>query len=203
MASSRRRPISGATSSGTVVRRSPTTRQIRIGAAFPLTLTASRASVAKRSRTERHVSSPITSPSRGATACIRLAVFTTSPATASPTCGPSPNATTASPVFTATRTATSGSASLSARIEAEEVEGRPHRALGVVLVGHRCAEDPHRRVSDELVQRAAVALDRVLRAFVERHERATYVLGIGFVRSRREPHEVGEQDRDEASFLDR
>ncbi len=86
---------------------------------------------------------------------------------------------------------------------AEEVERRPHRALGVVLVGHRCAEHPHRRVSDELVQRAAVALDRVLRAFVERHERATYVLGIGLVRSRREPHEVGEQDRDEASFLDR
>ncbi len=94
-----------------------------------------------------------------------------------------------------------GFAELSHR--AEEVEPRPHRALGVVPVGHRCAEHPHRRVADEFVQRAPEALDRVLRAFVERHERATHILGIGLVRSRREPHEVGEQDRDEPAFLDR
>ena len=66
-------------------------------------------SPSKRSRTACHARSPTTRPPGGASDCIRLAVFTTSPATASPTCGPVPNATTASPVSTATRIDASGS----------------------------------------------------------------------------------------------
>ena len=84
--------------------RSPSTRQTSTGAALPLAWNAGSCSTSNRSRTARHVSSPITRSPGGATDCIRLAVLTTSPATASPTCGPCPAVTTASPVFTATRT---------------------------------------------------------------------------------------------------
>ena len=42
----------------------------------------------------------------------------------------------------------------------DEVERGAHGALGVVLVGDRRAPDGHHRVADELLDRAAVALDR-------------------------------------------
>ena len=74
-----------------------------------MTIAGGSSSTSNRSPTARRVCSPITTESRGARPCIREAVLTTSPATASPTCGPVPNVTTASPVFTAIRTATSGS----------------------------------------------------------------------------------------------
>ncbi|TMK42611.1 MAG: hypothetical protein E6G56_00740 [Actinobacteria bacterium] len=38
-------------------------------------------------------------------------------------------------------------------------QGGPHRALGVVLVGHRRSEDGHHVVADVLVDRASIALD--------------------------------------------
>ena len=39
----------------------------------------------------------------------------------------------------------------------DQLEGRPDRALRVVLVGDRRAPDGHDRVADELLDRAAVA----------------------------------------------
>ena len=42
----------------------------------------------------------------------------------------------------------------------DELEARADRALGVVLVGGRRAPDRHHRVADELLHRAAVAVDR-------------------------------------------
>ena len=89
--------------------RSPTMRHTSSGAALPLTIDAGSGSVSKRCRTARKVASPITMESRGARHCIREVVLTTSPATASPTCGPVPKETTASPVLTAMRTAMVGS----------------------------------------------------------------------------------------------
>ena len=41
----------------------------------------------------------------------------------------------------------------------DEVEGCAHGTLGVVLVGHRRAPDGHHGIADELLDRAAVALD--------------------------------------------
>ena len=54
-------------------------------------------------------------------------------------------------------------AGLEARAErldrVDDLEGRADAALGVVLVGDRGAPDRHHRVADELLDRAAVALD--------------------------------------------
>src|SRR6266542_813120 len=55
-------------------------------------------------RVARYADSPTTTDPTGATDCSREAVFTTSPATFSPTWGPEANVTTASPEFTAART---------------------------------------------------------------------------------------------------
>ncbi len=81
-------------------------------------------------------------------------------------------------------------------------EGRSHRSLGVVLMGHRGAEDTHRGVADELVERAPEPLDLLLRDRVERHEDAADVLGVGLVAALGEPGEVGEDDRHEPPFLE-
>ena len=41
----------------------------------------------------------------------------------------------------------------------DEVEGRAHRAFGVVLAGQRCPPDGHHGIADELLDGAAVAVD--------------------------------------------
>ena len=68
-----------------------------------------------------------------------------------------PSVTAASPVRTPARASRSG---LQRRDGVDELERRTDRALGVVLVGDRRAPDRHDRVADELLDRAAVALDR-------------------------------------------
>ena len=83
----------------------------------------------------------------------------------------------------------------------EQIERGAHRPLGIVLMGDRRAEHAHRRVADELVQRAPEPLDRALRPLVERHERAADILGVRRIRPLGEPREVGEQDRDRPALL--
>ena len=82
--SSVRRPTNGTRSrSGSA--RSPRTCHTISGSLLPFTVAVGSASTSNRPRTARSVSSPITTASRGASDCIREVVFTTSPATASPT----------------------------------------------------------------------------------------------------------------------
>ena len=54
-------------------------------------------------------------------------------------------------------------AGLEARVESrygrDQLEGRPDRPLDVILLRDRCAPDGHHRVTDELLNAAAVALD--------------------------------------------
>ena len=80
-------------------------------------------------------------------------------------------------------------------------EPRAHRPLGIVLVGHRRAEDGHDVVADVLVDGAAVALDLPAEAHERTvHERLhrlrVHPLGEGRVAG-----QVGEQDRDLAALL--
>jgi hypothetical protein len=75
-----------------------------------------------------------------------------------------------------------------------------HSALGVVLVRDRGAEHGHDRVADELLNRAAVALDVGAQERVVRAHGREYVLRIGGLRARREPDEVAEQDRDDLAL---
>ncbi len=75
----------------------------------------SRSSNANRSRVARRVASPTAIPPTGATACSRPASATTSPVTRSPTCGPGPSVTTASPVSIPIRTASGALEPVSSR----------------------------------------------------------------------------------------
>ena len=56
----------------------------------------------------------------------------------------------------------------SARDRVDDPQPSAHRALGIVLVRHRRAEDRHHRVADELLDRAAEALDLAGDTFVIR-----------------------------------
>src|SRR5205823_10004029 len=61
----------------------------------------------------------------------------------------------------------------------------------------------HHRVADELLDGAAVDLDQPAAAVEVAREQLTHVLGVAPLRQRREPDQVGEEDRDEAPFRSR
>ena len=137
---------------------------------------------------------------------MRAAVFTTSPVTIpSPCSGRAPSATTASPVLIPTRTcsSSSGSASFSSAIASRIAQPRPHRPLGIVLVRHRSTEHRHHRVPDELLHRAAVALDLLPQASVVRTDAGAHVLRILLLRGGGEADQVAEQHRDDLPLLTR
>jgi len=82
-----------------------------------------------------------------------------------------------------------------------ERDGRAERAIGIVVVGPRHAEDGHDRVADELLERAATLGDHARGDVVVRgHERAD-ILWIARVRERRRAGDVGEEDRDDAALF--
>jgi hypothetical protein len=83
----------------------------------------------------------------------------------------------------------------------EDAKPGAHRALGVVLVRDRGAEDGHDRVADELLHRAAVPLDLLLHALVVRPKRRAHVLRVSAIGAVREAHEVDEEDRDDLALL--
>jgi hypothetical protein len=77
----------------------------------------------------------------------------------------------------------------------------PDGALGVVLVRDGRAEDRHHRVAHKLRDRAAVPLEDRAQVGVVRLQEPLHVLGIHPLGARREPHEVGEQHRDDLALL--
>ena len=81
-------------------------------------------------------------------------------------------------------------------------ERRSHCALGVVLVRDRGAEHRHHRVADELLHRAAEALELVAQPRVVRPEQRAHLLGIHALRARGEADEVGEEDGDDLALLE-
>jgi hypothetical protein len=74
-------------------------------------------------------------------------------------------------------------------------ERRTHRALGVVLVRERRAEDSHHRVADELLHRASALLELFAQALVIRAEDRLDVLRVERLSARGEADEVREQHR--------
>ena len=82
----------------------------------------------------------------------------------------------------------------------DEVERGADGSLGVVFVRDRSAPDSHHGVADELLYGAAVALDNLPRGVEVASEQFARVLGIATFRRGREPHEVGEEDGDEAAL---
>ena len=104
----------------------------------------------------RWVASPTSTTPGGATDCSRLAVFTRSPATIPWFVAPS--VTVASPVSTPAR-ASRPRPSHGSSDGGDQVQRGAHGALGVVLLGDRRTPHGHDGVADELLDRAAVALD--------------------------------------------
>ena len=91
----------------------------------------------------------------------------------------------------------------SAATAGDELERGPHRPLGVVLLRDRRAPDGHHGVADELLDRAAVALDHRPRAVEVAREQLAHLLRVARLRQRREADQVGEQHRDQAALGDR
>ncbi len=80
-------------------------------------------------------------------------------------------------------------------------QGRPDRPLGVVLVGRGGPEQGDDGVADDLVDSAPEGVDvlhEVLEAPVDQVLHLLRVTGLG---QRGEPHQVREQDRDDAPFV--
>ena len=95
-------------------------------------------------------------------------------------------------------------ASAQCRIEVgdtgDEVERSADGALGVVLLRDGCAPDGHDRVPDELLDRAAVALDGRAGLLEVAGEQLPGVLRVASLGGGRESDEVGEQDGHEAAL---
>ena len=179
-------------------------RQTGIGSCLPFAATGSSGSKPIARSAERIVAaSTITAPT-GAAPCRRAAVLTTSPATIpSPRSGRAPRATTASPVVTAARTATSRPSPRKALHRLEDSQCRAHRTLGVVLVCDGRAEDRHDGVADELLDGPAEALDVGLHALVVRTQCRADVLRVGAVGAIGEADQVDEENGDDLALLAR
>ena len=80
----------------------------------------------------------------------------------------------------------------------DESETRADPALGVVIANARRAEDRHRRVAHELLQNAAVPLDRLAHGIEVRILDQRHVLGVQALRERGEADEVGEENGHDA-----
>ena len=80
-------------------------------------------------------------------------------------------------------------------------ERRSYRALRVVAVGRRRAEDAHHGVTHELLHDAAAPLDLGTNPLVVGSEDRADVLGVEALRLGSERDEVDEQDRHDPAFL--
>ena len=80
-------------------------------------------------------------------------------------------------------------------------KSRSDRALGVVLVGDRRPEDRDDGVADELLDRAAVALELVPQSSVVGSEESADVLRVETLGALRRPDHVGEDDGDDLALL--
>ena len=82
-----------------------------------------------------------------------------------------------------------------------DAERRPQRALRIVAVRARRAEDRHDRVADVLLDRPAVALDLGGDRLEVRALDLSDILGVARLGPAREADHVDEEDGDEAAFL--
>lgn len=81
-----------------------------------------------------------------------------------------------------------------------QLEGGPHRPLRVVLPGHRRPPERHDGVPDELLDGPPVPPHQAAGGLEVPGEEVPDGLGVPLLRERREPHQVSEQDRDQAAF---
>ena len=184
----------------------PRTRYASTGSALPLTSIPPRGSRSKSGSTSRCVSAVICTVPGSAVCSMRAATFTASPIAvysrrrSEPTCP-----TITGPVLMPTRTSRSSPCSRShlllvAGDPRDDVEPCPDRALRVVLVRDRRAEEREDRVAHQPGERSLVAVDRR----DEPLERAVHdlgpVLGVQGLGHRGRALDVAEQHGDDASL---
>ena len=165
----------------------------RLGLALELVLAGVR--VRDRGLEARFVDSPTRTVPGSAADWIREAVLTRSPATIP--CPSAPRVTAASPVRTPARAWSAASSSGTAATRSSAA--RTARSASS-SVRDRRAPDGHDGVADELLDRAAVALDERARGVEVAREELADVLGVATLGERGEADEVGEEDGDEAAF---
>ncbi len=81
-----------------------------------------------------------------------------------------------------------------------EVEGAPHRPLGVVLPCDGSAPHRHHGISDELLHRSAVALDQPSARVEVAREQIANLLRVPRLRQRREADQIREQHRHQTTL---
>ena len=96
-----------------------------------------------------------------------------------------------------------GIALVQARQRVSNCEAGQHCALGVVLSGDRSPEEREHGVADELLHRAAEALELGAHASVIRPEHRANVLGIELLGARGRADDVDEEPGDELALLAR
>ena len=81
------------------------------------------------------------------------------------------------------------------------LQGGPHRPLGVVLVGHRRAEQRDDGVAHDLVDPPAVRPHVGHQSFEAAVDQVLHLLGVAGLGQRREADQICEQDRHDASLV--
>ena len=84
-----------------------------------------------------------------------------------------------------------------------ELQRRPDRAIGVVLVGDRCAEQRQDRIAEDLVDGAAERLDVDDQSLERGVDQSLEPLRIEVLRQAGIADDVGEQHRDDPPLLGR
>ena len=79
-------------------------------------------------------------------------------------------------------------------------QGRAHGSLGVILVGGRRTEDRHDRITDELLDGAAVPDELIAHLRVVGAKERLHVLGVHLLGLCREADEVAEEHRHDLAF---
>jgi hypothetical protein len=79
-------------------------------------------------------------------------------------------------------------------------EGRADRPLRVILAGDGSSPNRHHGIADELLDGPAVALDQRPAALEVTRQQFAYLFGIAVLAQRREPDEIREQHRHEATL---
>ena len=82
-------------------------------------------------------------------------------------------------------------------------EGGADRPQRVVVVRDRGPEERHHRVADELLHGPAALLELAAQPLPVRREHGADILRIELLRARGEPHEIGEEHRDDLALLPR
>ena len=175
-----------------------TSRNAGTGSRFPFSSSGSTGSTVTASRTSDSVSAPIRISPGGAACSSRAATLTASPVTSV-----SPSPATTSPVFTPVRKKCDRELLAERRQPLADLGHRAHRPQRIVLVRDRDAEHRHRRVSDELLHRAAMALDDQPDLLEVATHRSSHRLGIEPLAERRRAGHVAEDDRHRLAYLPR